>query len=87
MTTGMACCCFSSGEGVNVTWSGAVCCCFGGVKVAGREWGAVCESSCNSSGLGVFRVVSSVMGVLLSSYSAVTVDDEVEAGELMVESS
>ena len=86
VTSGMTCCCFSSGEGVNVTWSGAVCCCFAGMKVAGWE----CVSSCNSSGLGVFRFVSSgmgVLGVLLPSGSAVTVDDDVDAGELTFESS
>ena len=55
MISGMSCCCFSSGEGVNVAWNGAVCCCFGGMEVAGWE----CVSSCNSSGLGVFRFVSS----------------------------
>ena len=62
---------------------------FGGVKEVEGRWRVVCVSSCRSSGLGVLRLVSSIMGVLSPSYSAVIVDDEVEAGECvwLVESS
>ena len=81
VTMGMVCCCCSSGDGAKVITGGTVCCCCaGGVKVMGGGR-VVCVSSCRSSGLGVLRFVSSRWGVLSSSYSAVIVDDVVDAGE------